>query len=119
MKMRSKLSRRRFVSLTAMAAVAGSTAKHARAMGLMAGEEASGADWKSEGVLNLNHSAHAKLKNIPVGAVTIGNGFWSKRRATNVQSSIPSMHDELIAPGRMTNFSRLKGGPSEPQKGPV
>ncbi len=117
--MRSKLTRRRFMMLAATAAAAGSSAKHARAVGLLTGEESSTPNWRNQGVLNLTNSPYAKLKNIPVSAVTIEEGFWSRRRVTNVQSSIPSMHDELVSHGRMTNFERLKGTSNEPQKGPV
>ena len=53
-------------------------------------------DWKNQGVLNLAHSPYAKLRNVPVRAVTIEDGFWAKRRTTNVESSIPSMHGELL-----------------------
>ena len=70
-------------------------------------------------MLNLAHSPYAKLHNVPVRAVTIEDGFWSKRRKTNVESSIPSMHQELLDHGRMDNFLRLAGQSKEPQKGPV
>ena len=76
-------------------------------------------EWRNKPVLDLSHSPYAKMRMVPVSAVTIHEGFWEKRRRTNVDSSIPSMHDELIAHGRMTNFERLDGLSSEPQKGPV
>jgi DUF1680 family protein len=76
-------------------------------------------DWQKAGVLDLSKSPHARLKTVPVSAVTIREGFWSRRRKTNVESSIPSMHDELIAHGRMDNFLRLEGKSDAPQKGPV
>lgn len=76
-------------------------------------------DWKNSGVLDLSRSPYAKLKTVPVSAVTIRDGFWQKRRQTNVESSIPSMHDELIEHGRMDNFLRLEGKSNAPQKGPV
>jgi len=76
-------------------------------------------DWKNSGVLDLSRSPYAKLKTVPVSAVTIRDGFWQRRRQTNVESSIPSMHDELIEHGRMDNFLRLEGKSNAPQKGPV
>ena len=76
-------------------------------------------DWHDAGVIDLSHSSYAKLKTIPVRAVVIEDGFWSKRRKTNLIASIPSMHDELLEHGRMDNFLRLKGKSSQPQKGPV
>ncbi len=84
-----------------------------------AGDEHASYLWKEKGVIDLSHSPYAKLKSVPVRAVTIQEGFWSKRRQTNVQASIPSMYDELIAHGRMDNFLRLEGRSSKSQKGPV
>ncbi len=75
--------------------------------------------WKDAGVIDLRDSPYAKLKTVPVRAVVIESGFWSQRRSSNFSSSIPSMHDELLAHGRMDNFLRLEGKSSEPQKGPV
>lgn len=76
-------------------------------------------DWKDAGVIDVSNSPYAKLKTVPVRAVTIQDGFWSQRRKTNLVASIPSMHDELLEHGRMDNFLRLEGKSSEPQKGPV
>ncbi|HKR32128.1 MAG TPA: beta-L-arabinofuranosidase domain-containing protein, partial [Terriglobales bacterium] len=76
-------------------------------------------DWKSEGIENLAKSLHAKLRQVPIRAVTINDGFWGKRRQVNVAKSIPSMHDLLEANGRMNNFRRLEGKSSAPQSGPV
>ncbi len=76
-------------------------------------------DWQKAGVIDLNRSPYARLRTVPVSAVTIRDGFWSKRRKTNVESSIPSMHDELIEHGRMDNFLRLEGKSDASQRGPV
>jgi DUF1680 family protein len=75
--------------------------------------------WKNAGVIDLSSSPYAKLKTVPVRAVTIQEGFWSQRRKTNIASSIPTMHDQLLAHGRMNNFLRLEGKSTAPQKGPV
>ena len=75
--------------------------------------------WKNQGIENLTRSPYAKLKNIPVHAVTIESGFWEKRRVINVEKSIPSMHDLLEANGRMNNFRRLIGKSTAAQSGPV
>src|SRR3954451_19066494 len=74
--------------------------------------------WQDQGVINTANSPYAKLHSVPVHAVTIAEGFWSKRRATNVERSIPTMRQELEEHGRMDNFRRLVGKSSEPQKGP-
>jgi DUF1680 family protein len=75
--------------------------------------------WKGQGVENLAKSPHAKLRDIPVHAVTITGGFWGPRREINVTKSIPTMHDLLEANGRMNNFRRLVGKSEAAQSGPV
>jgi DUF1680 family protein len=74
--------------------------------------------WQDQGVLNLANSPYAKLHSVPVRAVTIEDGFWAKRRTTNVERSIPTMRVQLEEHGRMDNFRRLAGKSSAPQKGP-
>jgi uncharacterized protein len=75
--------------------------------------------WRDQAVENLIKSPHAKLRNIPVHAVTIKEGFWSPRRKINVTRSIPTMHDLLEANGRMNNFRCLAGKSNAEQHGPV
>lgn len=74
---------------------------------------------QDQGIENLSKSPYAKLRNIPVHAVTIQSGFWASRREINVTKSIPSMYNLLEANGRMNNFRRLTGKSTEPQRGPV
>lgn len=76
-------------------------------------------NWKDQGVENLAKSPHAKLRDIPVRAVTITGGFWGPRREINVTKSIPTMHDLLEANGRMNNFRRLLKTSTAAQTGPV
>src|ERR1700687_1403398 len=75
--------------------------------------------WRDQGILNLARSPHAKLRSVPVHAVTIEAGFWSPRRETNVNASIPSMGKLLEVNGRMDNFRRLTGKSTAAQRGPV
>ncbi len=110
-------SRRTFLSLAGATAAARPLIAATGAWGFE--QTAATPGWQAQGVLNLAHSPHAKLRNVPVRAVTIEDGFWSRRRATNVASSIPTMHKELLDHGRMDNFLRLTGQSSAPQKGPV
>ncbi|HKO18666.1 MAG TPA: beta-L-arabinofuranosidase domain-containing protein [Acidobacteriaceae bacterium] len=124
--MKGKLSRRKFLASAAISVVPTAVAyAHPRRSGPLAflagAPETSKAlgNWKDAGVIDLSNSPYAKLKTVPVRAVVIRDGFWSKRRKTNLVSSIPSMHDELLEHGRMDNFLRLEGKSSEPQKGPV
>src|SRR6266702_1282560 len=124
--MKLNLSRRKFI--ISATSVAPSVFAHAQPMGggllsFFANEPQATkplkSDWKNAGVIDLSNSPYAKLKTVPVRAVTIEDGFWSQRRKTNLSASIPSMHDELLEHGRMDNFLRLDGKSSEPQKGPV
>jgi len=119
MKKESQISRRRFVGSAASAVAASSLAAHGLFATSLFGPASSGANWQDEGVLYLDKSPYAKLRNVPVHAVTVTDGFWGARRQTNVDSSIPSMEKLLEANGRMDNFLRLVGQSSAPQKGPV
>jgi len=121
-----QVSRRQFVASAASVAAAASTPL--RAMGRIAatGKASQSSvkltdspNWKEQGVENLAKSPHAKLRDIPVRAVTITGGFWGPRREINVTKSIPTMHDLLEANGRMNNFRRLVGKSQAAQSGPV
>jgi DUF1680 family protein len=79
----------------------------------------SASDWKDEGILFVDKSPYAKLRNVPVHAVTITKGFWGARREINVDKSIPSMEKLLEANGRMDNYLRLVGKSDAKQRGPV
>lgn len=129
---KAEISRRQFVTSAASAAALSSVS--ARGLfGAIAGERIMAAprqpqtaprlvddpSWKDQAILNLTKSSHAKLRNVPVHAVTITAGFWGQRRETNVNKSIPSMEKLLEANGRMDNFLRLVGKSDAPQKGPV
>ncbi len=125
--MKSGLSRRKFLAAAAAScftpAVAHSLPDGGDLLALLAptrdASAVSGGAWRNAGIADFSKSPFARLKPVPVRAVTIEAGFWSKRRTTNVRSSIPTMHDQLIAHGRMDNFLRLAGKSSAPQKGPV
>ncbi|SPE24381.1 conserved exported hypothetical protein [Candidatus Sulfotelmatomonas gaucii] len=123
--MKSKLSRRRFLATAAAtvvpAAIAQASPRVAGALNSLAAAapDSPAGTWKDAGVIDVSRSPYAKLKTVPVRAVEIREGFWSKRRVTNIESSIPSMHDELVDHGRMNNFLRLEGRSSAPQIGPV
>jgi DUF1680 family protein len=126
-----QLSRRKFVSsvVSASAICAFPNAPKllggfARPMGASEGQQnhvplTPSPTWREQGILNVARSPFAKLRNVPVHAVTIESGFWSPRRQTNVSSSIPSMDKLLEVNGRMDNFRRLTGKSSAPQRGPV
>jgi len=114
------ISRRDFVGAAASATAASSLPSHSwmRSIFGAAGDSSTPA-WRDEGVLFVDKSPYAKLRNVPVHAVTITEGFWQARREINVKSSIPSMEKLLEANGRMNNFLRLKGKSDAHQTGPV
>ncbi len=60
-------------------------------------------------VMNLEKSPHARVKNVPVSAVTMGPGFWQPRMRTNVERSIPTLLALLEEHGIVDNFRRLAG----------
>jgi DUF1680 family protein len=129
MNMKREMSRRQFVtSAAAVAAISSLPARKALAaiaIDARAGTAQSEValndkpGWRDQGVENLAKSPHARLRNIPVRAVTIEGGFWGARREINVNASIPTMHDLLEANGRMTNYLRLVGKSDAAQRGPV
>lgn len=120
--MSRKSSRRKFLrSATLSLGAAAALGKSGLALRMRAKSDAEtklDPAWRHRPVLNLSRSPHAKLRQIPVGEVTI-TGFWAQRRRTNVQSSLPTMRDELLQHGRLDNFLRLAGGSTQPQRGPV
>src|SRR5215470_12908126 len=114
-----RIPRRKFVS-TAAATAASAAILPALPRSLARLAASSGSDrWQDQGILNLAHSPYAKLKNIPVHAVSIQEGFWYSRRKANVETSIPSMGKLLEVNGRMDNFRRLVGKSDALQRGPV
>jgi DUF1680 family protein len=127
--MKGRYSRRKFVA-SAMSASAISVLPGAQKLlneftGALGGREQNPVSltttpaWRDQGILNLAKSPYAKLRNVPVHAVTIEAGFWSPRRETNVTASIPSMGKLLEVNGRMDNFRRLTGKRTAAQRGPV
>jgi uncharacterized protein len=114
-----KPTRRQFISSTAAATVAIALPGFAGQATNSASTAALDQHWAGAGIIATRNSPYAKLKSVPVQAVTIETGFWSKRRATNVASSIPSMRQELLDHGRMDNFLRLAGQSQAAQRGPV
>jgi len=128
---KNKISRRQFVtSAAAVAAISSFPARSAFAVEVGKAATSTSSPQTSvtltdnpagrdQGVENLNKSPHAKLRNVPVRAVTIQNGFWGQRREINASKSIPTMHDLLEANGRMNNFRRLVAKSDAAQQGPV
>ena len=131
--MNAPVSRRHFVSSSLSAATLSCLQPGRRLLSVFAGAKDGALEnspqsevplsntppWRDQGILDLVKSPYAKLRNVPVHAVTIETGFWSPRRETNVNRSIPSMEKLLEANGRMDNFRRLTGKSTASQRGPV
>ena len=73
----------------------------------------------AQGILDLTHSPEAKMRDVPVKAVKMGDGFWAARMEVNVDKSIPTMLELLEQHGVMDNFRRLSGTKNAPRNGPV
>jgi uncharacterized protein len=123
---KGNISRRQFVTAAAAAAISALPVRRSfgeiSVTGMRAQSQVPLADspgWKDQGIENLTKSPHAKLRDIPVHAVTITGNFWARRREINMTRSIPTMHDLLEANGRMNNFRRLVGKSNAAQIGPV
>jgi DUF1680 family protein len=129
MNVKRKYSRRKFVasaiSASAISVLPGTQKLLSGFAGALGGRQQNSValtitpPWRDQGILNLAKSPYAKLRSVPVHAVTIETGFWSPRRETNVTSSIPSMGKLLEVNGRMDNFRRLTGKSTAAQRGPV
>jgi len=120
MKSNRNVTRRKFIATTAATAAASYLVPPGMSYAFSGGRgvDATGLPWRDQGVLNVVNSPYAKLHSVPVRAVTIEEGFWSKRRKINVERSIPTMREQLEQHGRMDNYRRLVGKSKEPQKGP-
>ncbi len=64
---------------------------------------------KDMGVISTSASPHAKLHDVPIHAVTLGDGFWQPRLQANQSRSIPALLKELEDHGVVDNFRRLSG----------
>lgn len=76
-------------------------------------------DWRSEGILYLDHSLNARLHTVPIEAVHLGDGFWAGRRRVTTERSLPTLLELLEEHGVMDNFRRLSGRKNVPRRGPV
>lgn len=70
-------------------------------------------------VMLLEKSPHARMRPVPVGAVSLTGGLWAARRQVNVSASIPSLLEELESHGILDNFRRLSGRKQVPRRGPL
>lgn len=60
-------------------------------------------------VLDLVRSPHARLRPVPVGAVTLRDAFWEPRRRLNREETLGSQFQKLEESGVLNNFRRAAG----------
>jgi DUF1680 family protein len=68
-------------------------------------------------VVDTSSSPHARLRPVPVGAVTIEDAFWAPRRRQNLEKTLPSQYKMLWETGRFDNFLRVAGKHDGPFQG--
>lgn len=76
------------------------------------------ADWKDQGVIHLENTPNARLKPVPVRAVTLTGGYWQSRQRVTAEKSLPSLLALLEENGYIDNFRRLRGKKVE-RRGPL
>jgi DUF1680 family protein len=60
-------------------------------------------------VVDTSRSSNAKIRPVPVDAVTIEDAFWAPRRRQNREATLPSQHRQLWETGRFDNLLRVAG----------
>jgi len=68
-------------------------------------------------VVDTTNSPFARLKPVPLTAVTLADQFWAPRLRINRQVTIPSQHRLLEETGRLDNFRRAAGQKAIPFQG--
>ncbi|MBN2357791.1 glycoside hydrolase family 127 protein [candidate division KSB1 bacterium] len=61
------------------------------------------------GLISTSSSPNARLHDVPIRAVSLGDGFWLPRLQANQQHSIPELYQLLEQHGVIDNFRRLSG----------
>ena len=60
-------------------------------------------------IIDLTHSAHAKLQPASLSQVTLNDTFWQPRRVINRTTTIPAQYHQCATTGRIDNFRRASG----------
>lgn len=60
-------------------------------------------------ILDTRHSPAARLRQLPVSAVTLTDSFWEPRLQTNRETTLPSQFKHLEDTGALDNFRRASG----------
>ena len=69
--------------------------------------------------VDTSHSPYAKLRPIPLNAVTLSDSFWAPRLRTIREVTRPTQLSHLEQTGRLDNFRRAAGLIDIPRKGYV
>ncbi|MCL5019911.1 MAG: glycoside hydrolase family 127 protein [Patescibacteria group bacterium] len=69
------------------------------------------------GVISTSSSPYAKLHDVPIHAIKLGDGFWKPRMEANKQKSIPALLKLLEDHGVVDNFRRLSGRKNVERRG--
>ncbi|MFB3828171.1 MAG: glycoside hydrolase family 127 protein [Bryobacteraceae bacterium] len=69
-------------------------------------------------ILQLEHSPQARVGSLPLSAVRMGEGFWTKRRNAAIGTSMPALLRSMEENGWLDNFRRLSGAVNKPRRGP-
>lgn len=84
---------------------------------LLAGLGSTLAGDEKTGLVSTGASPHARLHDVPIHAVTLGEGFWHSRMRINQEKSIPELYRLLEEHGVVDNFRRLSGRKDVPRRG--
>jgi DUF1680 family protein len=68
-------------------------------------------------VVDTSRSRHARLRPVPLTAVTLADAFWAPRRRVNHEVTLPSQFRQIEETGRIDNFRRAAGGKEVPFQG--
>ena len=68
-------------------------------------------------IVDTSHSPHARLKPVPLTAVTLDDAFWAPRRSLLREATLPSQFKLIEETGRLDNFRRVSGKVDKPFQG--
>lgn len=60
-------------------------------------------------VVDTSTAAHARLKPVPLTAVTLADAFWASRRDLLYRATLPTQFQLIEETGRLDNFRRVSG----------
>ena len=63
----------------------------------MMSANASESSWRNAGAVDTRNSPHAVLRSVPIGAVTMGDGFWKPRLDANRKAGIFGFLEWLVS----------------------